>query len=306
MARPLVSVIVPFYNAEGTICETVQSVLSQTFKDFELILIDDGSTDRSVELISRIEDSRLRMVHQPNQERAVARNRGIQDAQGEWIAFLDADDLWLEQKLEKQLHWLEMSPEIGLVYSDLYYFDNLTGKDLWLYSKKFQKLHRGNVLPNLLRVNFIQSPTPLIRRTILDQSGWFDPKLPPIEDWDLWIRISSVTEIDYVPEPLARYRYHPSLDYWEKAPESMLAKNLYLFDKWDKPKDPDSLSLRRGLRRGRALAYYNYGLAQMKKNTTLSSKAFLQAIRLDPRLVKSWIRLIQLSYSRMMPSGSRR
>src|SRR4028119_270042 len=120
---PTISVIVSAYNAEQTILETITSVLNQTFSNFELLVINDGSTDRTLELLSTVKDPRLKIFSYPNGGVSVARNRGITQASGEFIAVLDADDLWTVDKLELQLAALQEHPEAGLAYSWAYYMD---------------------------------------------------------------------------------------------------------------------------------------------------------------------------------------
>ena len=114
---PTVSVVIPAYNPERTILETVESVLHQTFSDFELIVINDGSTDRTLDLLQTVQDSRLKIFSYSNGGLALARNRGISHAQGAYISFIDADDLWTIDKLELQLEALKQHPDMGVAYS---------------------------------------------------------------------------------------------------------------------------------------------------------------------------------------------
>jgi glycosyltransferase involved in cell wall biosynthesis len=150
-----VSVIVPAYNAEKTILETIQSIQAQTFSDFELIVINDGSSDRTVELLSKINDPRLKVFSYENGGLPVARNRGIQRATGEFITFIDADDLWKPQKLEAQLKALHEYPEAGVAYSWTAFIDENSN---FLYA--WEPLHwQGNVYPQLLIRNFLAVQT---------------------------------------------------------------------------------------------------------------------------------------------------
>ena len=134
----LISVIIPAYNAELTIEETIAAVREQTVTNFELIIIDDGSTDRTVETVNKIEDSRIRLLSYQNEGLPTARNRGIENASGEYIAFLDADDLWTKDKLEKQLAMLETNPEAGVAYSQTCYIDEFANRSttaIWFVLK---------------------------------------------------------------------------------------------------------------------------------------------------------------------------
>jgi glycosyltransferase involved in cell wall biosynthesis len=114
---PLISVIIPVYNGEKTIKETIEAVLNQTFSDFELIVINDGSQDSTLDIVSSIQEARIKVFSYPNAGQAISRNRGLSHACGEFIAFLDADDLWTPDKLEAQLKALQANPQAGVAYS---------------------------------------------------------------------------------------------------------------------------------------------------------------------------------------------
>jgi glycosyltransferase involved in cell wall biosynthesis len=200
---PTISVIIPAYNAERTILETVVSVQRQTLSDFELIIINDGSTDRTLELLHSVTDERLRICSYENSGVSVARNRGISHATGEFITFLDADDLWTADKLELQLAALQQHPEAGVAYSWTRYIDE-HGKPFPSYEPVF---FEGNVYAELLVNNFLASGSnPLIRRQALEAVGEFDPALPPCEDWDFYLRLAARWPFVLVPKPQILYR----------------------------------------------------------------------------------------------------
>lgn len=203
---PKVSVIIPVYNCENFIEETVRSVLAQTYQDFEIIVVDDGSKDRTGEIIRNIKDSRVVYIRQENAGVSKARNNGIQSSKGEYIALLDHDDLWLPEKLEKQIPLLENNPELGMVYSDCYII-NLKGN---IIGKSFRDHppHRGKIIPDLFLDGFIPCLTAIIRRNILDKVGLFEPQFSIAEEYDLFRRIAEISEVDFVDLPLAIYRVH--------------------------------------------------------------------------------------------------
>jgi glycosyltransferase involved in cell wall biosynthesis len=200
---PTVSVIVPAYNAEKTILETIQSIRAQTFSDFELIVINDGSSDRTVELLSTINDLRLKVFSYENGGLPVARNRGIQRAKGEFITFIDADDLWKPHKLEAQLQALQAYPEAGVAYSWTAFIDENSS---FLYA--WEPLYwQGNVYPKLLIRNFISSGSNiLVRRQFIQAAGEFDPNLKSVEDWDYYLRLAALCPFAVVPEYHILYR----------------------------------------------------------------------------------------------------
>ena len=200
---PKISVIIPAYNAEKTIAETIKSTQNQTFKDFDLLVINDGSTDKTVDVVESIKDSRLRLFSFPNSGVSVARNRGIDLATGEYIAFLDADDLWTNDKLERQLLALKTTPEAGIAYSRTYYIDEGGNFLHKCGSVSFE----GNVFKHLLISNFlINGSNPLIRQQAIKAVGKFDSFLNYGEDWDYYLRLAALYPFVVVPKYQVLYR----------------------------------------------------------------------------------------------------
>lgn len=200
---PLVSVVIPAYNAEITILETIESVRKQTFSSFEIIVINDGSTDNTLELVNSVDDPRLKVFSYENGGLSTARNRGIFRAQGEFIAFLDADDLWTADKLELQVQALRNNPAAGVAYSWTLVVDE---KGQGLYpgvSVSFE----GNVYQHLLTGNFIASGSNvMLRRQVTDLVGEFDPELKSSEDWEYWLRVALHFSFVVVPKSQVLYR----------------------------------------------------------------------------------------------------
>lgn len=199
----LTSVIIPVYNGEATIEETITSVLNQTFTDFELIVINDGSTDKTLDVVSRIQDLRLKVFSYPNAGQAVSRNRGISHARGEYISFIDADDLWTRDKLETQLKALQESPQAAVAYSWTECIDE-SGK----FSRRGSQISdSGDVYPKLLLIDFIENGSnPLIRAEALAEVGGFDALMTPSEDRDLWLRLAARYHFVAVPSAQVLYR----------------------------------------------------------------------------------------------------
>ncbi|NET38053.1 MAG: glycosyltransferase [Cyanothece sp. SIO1E1] len=200
---PTISVIVPVYNGEGTIKRTIESVLNQTWKDFELIVINDGSQDSTLEILDRVSDPRLRIFSYPNAGLSASRNRGFAQSSGEFIAFLDADDLWTEDKLEAQLASLLSTPQAAVSYS---WTDCIDESDQLLRRGGYITLN-GDVYKELLVVNFLANGSnPLIRRKALAEIGEFDETLTAGEDWDMWLRLAADYPFVAVPSPKVLYR----------------------------------------------------------------------------------------------------
>ena len=200
-----ISVIIPAYNAERTILETITSVQQQTFSNFELIVINDGSTDRTLELLNTVTDSRLKIFSYSNGGLPTARNRGISRATAEFIAFLDADDLWTPDKLELQLAALEQHPEAGVAYSWTSFMEEKEGS---LSFKPCEPVFfEGNVYANLLVGDFIYNGSnTLIRSQAIESTGEFDPTLKSCEDWDYWLRLAARWHFVVVPKHQILYR----------------------------------------------------------------------------------------------------
>ncbi|XWK85817.1 MAG: glycosyltransferase [Phormidium sp.] len=200
---PLISVIIPVYNGEKTIRETIESVLKQTFTDFELIIINDASQDGTLEVIAKITDCRLSVFSYTNSGVSVSRNRGIEKAGGEFIAFLDADDLWTPDKLQVQLQALQENTQAAVAYSWTDWIDE-AGKFLRPGS---HITANGDVYKKLLLINFLDNGSnPLIRKQALLEIGGFDESLPPAEDWDMWLRLAAKYPFVGVPFTQVLYR----------------------------------------------------------------------------------------------------
>ncbi|XWK85820.1 MAG: glycosyltransferase [Phormidium sp.] len=200
---PLISVIIPAYNNEKTIQETIESVLRQTFTDFELIVINDGSTDRTLEIVSTIKDPRIKVFSYSNAGGAVSRNRGFYHSSGEFIAFLDADDLWTPDKLEAQLKALQENPQAAVAYSWLNSIDESSN----FLRTGNHRTENGEIYAKLYLIPFIESGSnPLIRRQALMDIGGFDESLPASQDYDLYLRLAARYEFIAVPFPQVLYR----------------------------------------------------------------------------------------------------
>lgn len=202
---PVISVIIPVYNGEKTIEETVRSVLNQTFQDFEIIIIDDGSKDATLEVIQQILDPRIQVYSYANSGQGASRNRGFSYATGQYISFLDADDLWTPDKLEAQLEALQTNSDAAVAYSWTDFIDEFGN-----FLRPGSHLNiSGNVYPHLLLTNILENGSnPLIRREAINKVGDFDESLPPAEDWDFYLRLAAVYPFVVVPRPQILYRVY--------------------------------------------------------------------------------------------------
>ncbi len=194
---PLVSVIIPTYNRESFIAECVESVLAQTFSDFELIVVDDGSTDRTETVVGRYSD-KIRYLRQEQRGPAAARNSGIRDASSEWLSFLDSDDLWLPRKLELQMEYLRNSPDTKICYTEEIWYRR--GRRVNPAQK--HRKYSGWIYQKMLPLCIVSPSSVMIHRSVLEKVGLFDEELPACEDYDLWLRIGLRYPIALIPEAL--------------------------------------------------------------------------------------------------------
>jgi glycosyltransferase involved in cell wall biosynthesis len=201
--RASVSVVVPAYNAEDTILETIQSIRRQTFADFEILVIDDGSTDGTLARLQTVRDSRLRIFSYPNAGLPAARNRGIEKSLGEFISFIDADDLWTSDKLELQLRALRQRPEAAIAYSWTVFIDH---RSHFLFAKEGARFE-GYVYSDLLRHCFIASGSNIfVRKSCAVAVGGFDASIVSAQDWDFCLRVAARWPFALVPRYQILYR----------------------------------------------------------------------------------------------------
>lgn len=214
--QPLISVVIPTYNRKHIVFEAIKSVLQQEPKNYEVIVIDNGSTDTTVEYLKSLQLP-IRIIRKENGGAAGARNEGIKHAEGKYIAFLDSDDLWLPGILKAQSEYLELNPNIPLVYTDQ--FIELKGKRINTTRFTMKKLTHEEMsrfdLPGFAQNQPIHISSVMVRKIIFDEIGYFNEDLKIHEDTDMWNRISEKHELGYIEQPLAVFR-------WEKDSKHLL------------------------------------------------------------------------------------
>ncbi len=206
-SRPKFSVVIPAYNASSFITDCIESVIRQTDADFEIIVVNDGSTDDTACAVLELSDSRLKLINRSNGGLAAARNTGVSVARGELVAFLDADDRWLPDKLAAHRQVYSDYPETSVTYDWATFIDaegNQTG--LYMSQRKKEVTHQDLMIKNYLG----NGSTSIVRRSVLEESGGFDEKLPRLVDRELWVRLTYCGhKIQLVPKVLTEYRQHP-------------------------------------------------------------------------------------------------
>ena len=209
-----ISVVIPLYNAEKYIGDTLESVFEQTYNTFEIIVVNDGSTDSSLDVVKKYSD--VTVISQENQGEAAARNKGVALSKGDFIAFMDHDDLWEPDKLKIQMEYFNDNPQVGLVYSQYTSFKN--GKIL---RTRPQNGHSGWIFTKLLYKSIIQASTVMVKRECLDVVGPYDEAFAFADEYDMFLRISKEFQCGFVDKGLTRYRVH----------ETNASKNVFRFDK---------------------------------------------------------------------------
>lgn len=200
--KPLISVVLPTYNRAYILGNAIESVQAQTYQNWELIVVDDGSEDNTKHLVDTYTDPRIRYVrHEHNKGLAASRNTGIREAHGVFIANLDSDDIWMPEKLEHELTVFSKSPStIGVVYSqyERTYGDGrrVVFPDVPHPKNDFQK--------TLLGVNMISMQMALVKKDVFRETGYFDESIPALQDWEFWIRASVKTQFVFLPEILTK------------------------------------------------------------------------------------------------------
>jgi glycosyltransferase involved in cell wall biosynthesis len=285
--QPKVSVIVPTYNRADLLPQTLASVLSQSYGDFELLVVDDGSTDDTSQVIAAISDARVVSLRQEHSGLpAVGRNTGIRQAAGIYIAFLDSDDLWLPDKLTRQVAWMDDHPGVGLSYTNCYRFVDdpanhertpLLQPHEMLSGYAFDQLYGWPKIPNL---------TVMIRSAVVAVVGYFDedPRLKSNEDYEFWLRIAARYPIDHLAAPLALYREHAGGI--SKAAVASGRSKLAMIEKLDRlyPQTVTHLAARRA--RWLASVHYSIGRSLLRENDVVEARRHLRAAwQLDRRPV---------------------
>ena len=213
-----VTVIIPTFNRGYSLAESIQSVLDQSFTDFELIVVDDGSTDNTPEVMNQF-PSIHKISMKKNQGVSFARNRGMEQSRGEWIAFLDSDDLWERHKLATQMKWVERHPDCHAVYTDEIWIRNGVRVNPMNKHRKYS----GDIFRYCLPLCIVSPSSVLLRAELLNEVGGFDESMPVCEDYDLWLRIAIRFPFHFIEEKLIVKR---------GGHEDQLSRKFWGMDRW--------------------------------------------------------------------------
>jgi glycosyltransferase involved in cell wall biosynthesis len=295
-SSPTVSVIIPSYNCEAYIAETIGGVLGQTLRDVELIVVDDGSTDRTCEIVAAY-GARVRLLTQKNAGVCAARNFGIREARGQYICLMDHDDYWFPDKLELQLEQMLRHPEVGLVYSSFIWwhpgedgnFPDHDSFDQASFPVGIDERFSGWIYHELLLDCWVLTSAALIRAEVFDKCGMYDESLPYSEDWDLWLRISREYPFIKLKRPLTLYRQHPRQG--NRVPRSIDYRTELLTKaaaKWGLCSRDGRCVAKRQFNENIARYHSEYGLHNLSAgNLKTANQAFLKAWSRHPQNWKS-------------------
>jgi glycosyltransferase involved in cell wall biosynthesis len=300
---PTVSVVIPCYNAERYIVATIETVLAQQHPGIEIIVVDDGSSDRSVELV-RATFPQVRVVQQANQGVAAARNHGISLATGEWIAFVDADDIWLPGKLAAQFQQLAANPGCRMNYCAWQVWPSDSPRPAPAYLAELEQKAgecalwdgpSGWVYPDLLLDCVVWTSTVLAHRSLFDEIGNFDTTLRLGEDYDLWLRLSRVTTILRVARPYALYRLHPASITRSRPTENHRATVIgRALAKWGTQSPDGRQADPKAVRRMLAKSWSDFAAAQLGAGDVgHARRGCWQSLRASPAHVPGWKVLVK-------------
>ncbi len=285
MSTPgLVSVIIPAYNKAEYTRRCVESVLAQSYQHIEVIVVDDGSVDNTASVMKSFGE-RIRYVLKKNGGACSARNEGIRQARGEFLAFLDCDDLYEISKIEQSITCLVQQPAYGFVHTDAYFCDQ---HDVVVGQYKHPlRLQQGHIANQLVMGNFICNSTVVVRRQALDQAGYFDETIFPPADWDMWLRLAQVSQAGFVDCPLTKYRVTDN--FIINRLDQSLAEELFVVEQFFK-REPAA-----GALKIKALSNLHTRFAQsywVKNEMNKSWQQLMFALKKNPLNWKPWVLLV--------------
>jgi glycosyltransferase involved in cell wall biosynthesis len=296
---PRVSVVMANYNYARFIRGAIESVLAQTMTDFELIVVDDGSTDDSREVIeSYLVEPRVRFRPVEHVGQAAAKNAGIEWARGPLIAFVDADDLWHPEKLARQVALFDADPSLGVVYTRRRLIDE-NGRE---QPYRQPPLYRGDVMAEMFRDNFVCFSSSLVRRLVIEHLGAFDSGWDLAVDYEFWLRVAAHYRFDYADETLVTYRCgHGNLSrrVGERLKSAMLLMRRFL------NRGRHRLPAR-AIRQTLAATYAHMGLALRPYNLRASLSWYVRSLRANPRQPQVWRSLVSMAVPYSLRRWSRK
>ena len=286
MKKPAVSVIVPAYNCPADLARAVESVRAQTYRDFELIVVDDGSDDDTARVAERLAEGwdRMRVIRAPHRGLAAARNRAIAQMAGEWIALLDADDLWLPEKLQRCMDFLAARADLSIVYTPM----TPIRPDGTPLAGHVKPCHAGWLTERLFQSIFVHDPAAVLHKRVIETCGGFDESLPVCVGHEFWLRVSTEFEFGLIDEPLALRGWSPQSTTRRNRSRGRRIKAAMLerfyFQRGGKDLLPRTAALRRLAR-----VHYSAGKILLKERSYAEARRFLaKALRYRRATLKAY------------------
>ncbi|MDO6709190.1 glycosyltransferase [Aliiglaciecola sp. 2_MG-2023] len=302
MKKPIkISVVIPVYNCEALIEETLSSVLNQTYPVHQIILVNDGSTDHSLQVLQGYNADNIVIIDRPNGGVSSARNEGIMHATGDWVAFLDSDDIWMPNKLALYAEITDCYPESSVIYSEFLAWEPAENG---LFSNPLVKVSTNNnieIEPKLsgwiyhqqLLTNWVLTSTAMFKRSLFEQIGMFNTELTIAEDWDLFIRASRVAQFSKIKQPLTYYRITPDSLTKTVKQRDFANEIIQVAIKKYGLKSPDGTAVDIKQFNQRSFTrYFDYGLGAYRQTWYRKAvQAFWQALKYRPSAMRTWIYL---------------
>ncbi|WP_347273679.1 glycosyltransferase [Candidatus Kuenenia sp.] len=278
--KPLVSIVMPTYNCAAYLPESIESILAQTYDTYEVVVIDDGSADNT-KLVLEPYMEKIRYIDLGrNEGLPTARNLGIQSAKGEYVAFLDADDIWMPEKLEMSIDQFMKNPDAGMVYSK---HINIDSKSQFMEGKIMRRLPSGNIFTQLFfEQNFIICSSVVVRKEVFNKTALFDSELVNCQDWDMWLRIAFYYKAIGIDVPLVKYRH--SSKSLSKNRDNVLKYQKVIIDKiYTMFKDSENGISEKMYKKRLAAHYAKIGRHYMRMGDKIAAREnFRLSLKMDP------------------------
>jgi len=291
--QPLISIIVPTYNRGSFISECIESVLNQSYTDWEMIIIDDGSTDSTKEIINTyLSEPRIQYHYQENKGQSSARKKAIYLAKGKYLAFLDSDNIWLNQRLEFGLKAIQRNENIDLTYGDIIEIDENSTEVPMVNMKRFS----GKVSSQLVKDNFITMNTVLVKKSVVIKVKAFREEIKRADDYDMWLRLSAEHNFLYIPKVMVKYRVMD--DQISSNKEGRFIANKEIVEHFYKI-FPNVLTTKEK-KQGWSSFYLRKAYYEMSvKNYNLAFKDLLKVMSFEPLRLTLWRSLLKLLFLRL-------
>lgn len=260
--HPKISIVIPTHNSSKTIYNCLHSILLQDYKEYDIIVVDDGSEDDTTNIVKSFNHAHLTVIEQENKGVSAARNAGIRKASGDLIAFLDSDDFWLPNKLSRQVEILNNNETLGLVATGAIY-----SKDKINYLMSNKNIE-GDIFDTLLNGNIIITSSVLVKKIIIEEIGFFNEKIYLGEDWEMWLRIASRNKIKLISQPYLIYSVSPLKKYpdelvissYLEVYKSLVSKNIHVNKSWIEGKTCYTLAIKAFEEYGFTSRFYKYSV----------------------------------------------